>query len=339
MNIKEVARAAGVSVATISRVLNHPEQVQPETRSHVLKVMEALHYQPNWFARGLNIGKTGTIALLVPSIKDRRFADIITGVETIARQKEHTVLLCDTHAEVQEERRCVKMVLERQVDGLILASGQLEDKDLAPLMKENFPWVRAGGRAGEGCRNLCLINYEKGAFQMTAHLIWLGHRRIALLLDQAPLAEMDAIAKGYRRALRESGLGEGTVLRGENSVQGGYLAAQKLLQSGEAPQAMLTAGDEQAFGVARAAADERVEIPDGMALACLQDSQVCPILNPPVTALELPAHRLGLVAARMLFDCVEGGGEGMGPQEIILQPTLKIRSSCGNTSPIYELFG
>ena len=122
MNIKEVAKAAGVSVATISRVLNHPEQVQPETKNHVLEVMQQLNYQPNWFARGLNIGKTGTIALLSPSIEDHGFLEIVAGVETIARRKDHTVLLCNTHGDAQEELKCLKMVLARQVDGIILAA-------------------------------------------------------------------------------------------------------------------------------------------------------------------------------------------------------------------------
>ena len=340
MNIKEVARAAGVSVATVSRVLNHPEQVQPETRDRVLAVMRELDYQPNWFARGLNIGKTGTVALLIPSIAGRRFADLITGVEAIARRKEHTVLLCDTCAEPEEELKCLKMVLNRQVDGLILVSSQLDGRAVGPLLKPSFPWVHVGGRAPEGCRNLCRINDEKGAYQMTAHLLKLGHPEAALLLDRAPLAEMEAIASGYRQARQEAGLSpEGRILRAENSVQGGYLAAQQLFQSGSRPPALITASDEQAFGVTKAAADEQISIPRDMALACLQDSQVCSILMPPLTALERPAYRLGLMAARMLFDCIEGGEDGAGPQEIILQPTLKIRGSCGNTSPIYELFG
>ena len=133
MNIKEVARAAGVSVATVSRVLNHPEQVQPETRGHVLEIMRALDYQPNWFARGLNIGKTGTIALLVPNIEDRRFVEIVTGVETVARRKEHTVLLCDTHAAPQDELKCLKMVPKRQADGVILVSSQRDGDTLKTL--------------------------------------------------------------------------------------------------------------------------------------------------------------------------------------------------------------
>ena len=340
MNIKEVAKAAGVSVATISRVLNHPEQVQPETRTHVLEVMQKLDYQPNWFARGLNIGKTGTIALLIPRIEDHGFLDVVTGVETIARRKEHTVLLCKTHADAQEEVNCLKMVLNRQVDGVILVSSRLDTPTVQSLLKPDFPWVHIGGYAPGNCRNVCLIDYKKGAYQMTSHLIKLGHQEITLLLDQRSQVEIDAITTGYRNALKEHGLPQDRpVLRAEGSVQGGYLMAQKLVQNHQLPPALITASEEQAFGVTKAALDEQIQIPEQLALACLKDSQITSILNPPLTALELPSHRLGLLAARMLFDCIESSDSSCVPQEIILQPRLKVRRSCGNTKPVYEMFG
>lgn len=339
MNIKEVAKAAGVSVATISRVLNHPEQVQPQTKNNVLEVMKELNYQPNWFARGLNFGKTNTIALLVPGIDDHRFVDIMTGVETIALKKQHTVLLCNTHANAAEEAEYLKMVMARQVDGVILVSSQLDDAMVQTLISEDFPWVHVGKKAPGGCQNLCFINYEEGTYQMTVHLIKMGHTDIRLLVDEVPLAEMELITAGYRRALQEHGLTDRKVLKAEDSVQGGYLAAQKLLQNREIPPAIITISDDQALGFTKAAQDEHIDIPAAMALACLKDSQMCSIVSPPLTALELPSRRLGLVAARMLFDCIEGGEDLGGPQEIILQPKLKIRRSCGNSKPIYELFG
>ena len=340
MNIKEVAKAAGVSVATISRVLNHPEQVQPETRTHVLEVMQKLDYQPNWFARGLNIGKTGTIALLIPRIEDHGCLDVVTGVETIARRKEHTVLLCNTHADAQEEVNCLKMVLNRQVDGVILVSSRLDTPTVQSLLKPDFPWVHIGGYAPGNCRNVCLIDYKKGTYQMTSHLIKLGHQEISLLLDQRSQVEIDAITTGYRNALKEHGLPQDRpVLRAEGSVQGGYLMAQKLVQNHQLPPALITASEEQAFGVTKAALDEQIRIPEQLALACLKDSQITSILNPPLTALELPSHRLGLLAARMLFDCIESSDSSCVPQEIILQPRLKVRRSCGNTKPVYEMFG
>ena len=241
INIKEVAKAAGVSVATISRVLNHPEQVQPETKTHVLAVMESLNYRPNWFARGLNLGKTGTIALLVPNIESRRYREILSGVETVALKKQHIVMLCNTHADPEQEAEYLKMVVSRQVDGVIVASSMLAPAQLTTLIGPDQPWVHIGPGMGEACRNLCYINYEEGAYQMTTHLIKMGQTEIALLLDEAPLTEMKQVTEGYRRALREQLPGAGEcILTEQDSPRGGFLITQRLLQ-------VLTGGQSQAL--------------------------------------------------------------------------------------------
>ena len=319
-------------------MLNHPEQVQPETKEHILEVMQSLNYQPNWFARGLNFGKTSTIALLVPNIENRRFLNIMTGVETVALKKQHTTLLCNTHASEKQESEYLKMVTERQVDGVILVSSVLEPAAAKDLLGHT-PWVHIG-KYPSGCGNLCFINYEEGAYQMTAHLLQMGHASVQVLLDEVPLAEMGQVAAGYQRAIRElCPAGERPVLYAADSVQGGYLMAQKLLQGSNPPRALLAFSDDQAFGIIKAAQDLQVSISEQLALACLKDSPVCSIVSPAISSMELPSRRLGMVAARMLFDAIEDSDDLYGPQEIILQPQLKIRHSCGNTKPIYELFG
>ena len=176
---------------------------------------------------------------------------------------------------------------------------------------------------------------------MTTHLIKMGQKEITLLLDEAPLVEMRQITAGYRRALRELlPNAEEQILTEQDTPRGGYLITQRLLQNDTLPRAMITASSGQASGVLKALQDEKIPVPERMALACLSDSSTCAILEPPLTALESPSRRLGMVAARMLFDNIEDNGEeGIGPQEVILQPKLKIRRSCGNTKPIYELFG
>ena len=122
-------------------------------------------------------------------------------------------------------------------------------------------------------------------------------------------------------------------------MRGGYITAQKLLQNSALPPALITVSDDQAFGIMKAAQDQQVLIPQQLALACLKDSPMCSIVSPALTSLELPCRRLGMVAARMLFDNIESGEEdSYGPQEVILQPKLKVRRSCGNTKQIYELF-
>ncbi len=340
MNIKEVAKAAGVSVATISRVLNHPEQVQPDTKNHILAVMNKLNYQPNWFARGLNLGRTNTIALFVPNIENQRFVNLMTGVETVALKKNHTVFLCNTHANAEEERAYLKMVTDRKVDGIILVSSQLAHSEIASLLGSGCPWVHIGKREADFCSNQCFINYEAGAYQMTRHFIEMGHTSITLLLDSAPLSEIGQLIEGYRRALKELlSHSREQILYAKDTIQGGYLAAQKMLQNDSLPPALIASSNELAFGVMKAANDSHVSIPSEFALAGLSDSPMCSIVTPALTSLELPSRRLGMVAARMLFDLIEDNEESDIPQEIILQPQLKIRHSCGNTKHIYELFG
>ena len=114
MNIKEIARQAQVSVATVSRVLNHPELVQPETRAHILEVMARHNYTPNWFARRLNLARTNTIALLVPNIEGGINQKVVAGVESVATKKGSTVLLCSTHGRPEEEDRLLRMVFDRR---------------------------------------------------------------------------------------------------------------------------------------------------------------------------------------------------------------------------------
>ena len=308
---------------------------------HVLAVMESLNYRPNWFARGLNLGKTNTIALLVPNIEKRCYQEIMSGVETVALKKQHIVMLCNTHAKPEEESEYLKMVVSRQVDGLIIASSVISMEQRSELLPDSLPWVHIGPGEPDLYRNLCYVNYEEGTYQMTTHLIKMGQKEITLLIDEAPLVEMQQIAAGYRRAMREQlPNAQEQILTEQDTPRGGYLITKKLIQNCTLPQAMIAASGGQASGVLKALQDEKICVPERVALACLSDSSTCAILEPPLTALETPSRRLGMVAARMLFDNIENSeAEDLGPQEVILQPKLKIRRSCGNTKAIYELFG
>ena len=337
MNIKEVARQAGVSVATVSRVLNHPELVQPETKTRVLSVMEALHYTPNWFARGLNLGKTRTIALLVSNIERGTDRDLFAGVETVALKKGYATFLCNTHGSAAAEADGLRMVQDRKADGVLLCAPLA---DLSGLHSAGIPCVSIGRPRDALTENCCYINCEEGAFRMTRHLLSLGHRRLVFLLDRSDPEDLRQVAAGCRRAVLEWGGGaDGRVLPTENSIQGGFVAAERLLQSGPPPDALLCDSDELAFGVLKAARDRGVSIPEELGLACLTDSPLCTIVTPALTSLEQPARRLGMVAARMLFDLLENEEFSAGvPQEIILQPKLKIRRSCGNRAHISALF-
>ncbi|MEG1523395.1 MAG: LacI family DNA-binding transcriptional regulator [Clostridia bacterium] len=340
MNIRKVAEMAGVSVATISRVLNHPEQVLPETREHVLSMMKQLNYTPNFFARSLNLSKTNTIALLIPSIESDFYQKVISGIETVVRSKDYAVFFCNTHGNPQIEFDFIKMVAARRIDGIVLVSSHLDEQQALHLQNTKIPSIHIGKNRISGCETLCYIDFEEGTYRLIRHLIGLGHQRIDLLLDNLQTNETAQIEAGFRRAQRESGKRiKCKQSFGESSVQGGYIAGQRMVQQDDFPDALVTASDEQALGVMKAAQDTGLLIPQQLALASMTDSPMCSIVSPPLTCLEHPAVKLGMAAARLLLDNIENKELELGvPQEMILQPKLKIRKSCGNTKYIYELF-
>jgi LacI family transcriptional regulator len=340
MNIRKVAEVAGVSVATISRVLNHSEQVLPETRDHVLAVMKEQNYTPNWFARGLNLGNTKTIALLVPEIESETLQKIISGIETVARNKGYAVFFCNTHGDAQIEEESLRMCENRRVDGIALVSSNIAEERVHQTRESGIPCVHVGKNRHSGCDTLCYIDFEEGAYRLTRHLLSFGYLTIDLMLHAAEQHKNAQMEAGFASAVRESRRAVGSkVVVCDGGVQSGYLAAQQMMQRFELPAALITAGDGQALGFLKAAQDAGISVPQQLALASMTDSPVCGLVNPPITALELPASKLGMAAGRLLFDSIENKELELGvPQEMVLQPKLKIRRSCGNEKYIYELF-
>ncbi|HWS29036.1 MAG TPA: LacI family DNA-binding transcriptional regulator [Clostridia bacterium] len=338
MNIREIAKEAGVSVATISRVLNHPEVVQSDTRDRVLEVMKRFHYTPNWFARGLNFGKTRTIALFVPDIESEKYQMVMSGAETVALNKDYSLFICGTRHDAEIESSYLDRMLQRKVDGIILAEPGLKQERYSELTGASFPLVLAGVQQGHPGYDSCCVNYSDGVFSLASHLIKMGYRSIDLLLNDMLPAESLMILKGFDRAVEDLGADvQSRRFEVDLGFQGGYFFAQRMILAGNLPRAVITYNDEQAFGIIKSAQASGVRIPLDLALAALSDSSAASLVTPALTTLELPNKKLGMVAARMLIDRIEGTSAEEDGQEIILQPKLKVRNSCGNTKFIYEI--
>ncbi len=187
---------------------------------------------------------------------------------------------------------------------------------------------------------MCYIDFEEGAYRLTRHLLSFGYESIGLVRNNAERQMSAQMEAGFASALRESQKAvDSRLYTRESSVQSGYLFAQQLIQQKMLPAALISAGDGQALGILKAAQDAGIPVPQQLALASMTDSPICGLVSPPVTALELPASKLGMAAGRLLFDSIENKDLELGvPQEMVLQPKLKIRRSCGNEKYIYELF-
>ena len=342
INIRELASLAGVSIATVSRVINNPQLVQPDTREHVLEVMRRVNYAPAWTVESRLSGRSRLIAFLF-SEKDYYFySSIRDGLESIVGLRGYTVLYCPIEAEPQRRSQQLKTIFEQKLDGAIWALRDFHPEDIRMIDERQVPLVlaRKYDSAPADRYNCCYINFAEASYRMTRHLLEMGRRRIGLMFENVSQQFMNSFCQGWERALREeqAPIEDDLLLNAPNTMLGGYTKAVELLERGEMPEAVFCASDEQAFGVLKAAHEKGVPVPERLAVAGFTDSPMSNLCDPELTTIDLPIYRLGIIAARMLFDVIEDTGSEVTPGEVVLQPKLRIRRSCGNEKPINVLF-
>lgn len=340
MNIRKIAELAGVSVATVSRVFNHPEKVLPETREQVLKITDKYDFTPSWVARGLAKGTTKTIALLIPAIVSDLYQNIISGVEVVAGNKGYAVIFGQTHGEREKEYNFLKLMKDRKVDGIILVGTLFSCGLDADTFTTEIPCAHIGQKRNCDCAIHCYFDYDDAAYRLMSHLVELGHQSMSLVYDKKQIDVREAfqsaipfVKNKYSKDISMH------CYEFEASTQGGYLALQRIIKQGSLTDVLITGNDLQAIGALKTAWDANLKVPEDLALASFNDSPVCSAVYPALTCVEMPAARLGMTAARMLFDCIENNEPNLDfSQELILKPRLKVRESCGNKTAIFELF-
>jgi len=340
--IKDVAREAGVSVATVSRVFNNSPLVSEMTAEAVLEVATRLDYWPNGAARSLSTRRTGTIGVVLPDLYGEFFSEIIRGIDTEARAGKYQILLSSSHA---AESALVKAAqsMRGRIDGLIAMAPHAGSSNALGEFARHFPVVLLNpGFPVENCGVVSIANFE-GARAMVRHLLEMGHRRIALVKGPSGNVDAEERRRGYREALKE---GEGDLdpsleIPGDFDQESGYASADLLLRLQPRPTAVFAANDWTAFGLMSALSEAGVRVPGEMAVAGFDDMSIAPFLNPPLTTVRVDAAELGKRAVRLWFDAVRTPPESrIFPREI-LPTTLKVRRSCGarNGTPERERAG
>ena len=339
-NMKQVAKKCGVSVATISRVINHPENVLPETRDKIIAIMQELNYIPNEQARSLTLNRTNTIALLIPNILNPLYPQIAKGVEDICHQKGYNLLLCNTEQNISKERDYIDMLIKRKVDGLVLSSTLLNKVDIEKIKLHNIPLVMIGENKDNVQANMVFTDYELGVYQAIIHFIDIGYKRIAFIGSSGNKLESDQKQRGYEKALKEFliPINKDYMIEGDNEVEGGYFSAQKLLQLKPAPQAIFACNDLMAIGAIDAIKNDGLRIPQDIGIIGFDDIKMASLVEPKLTTVSQPVYKMGLIAARLLFDSMGNEDEEGCYQKIFLEPKLKIRKSCGHYDRVREIF-
>lgn len=346
MNIKQIAKAAGVSVATVSRVMNHPENVAQKTREKILRIMEEQEYKPNWLAQGLNFNRTKTIGLVIPHMLNSMYMEVAKGVEDVAQQKGYMTFMCNVEKSMELEKNYIEQLLTRRVDGIILMFSSLNEMFIKSVEDQNVPIVLIGEDKCAKGFNTVKVDCRLGAESIVTQLVENGHDSIGILYGNDPRQETLDMLEGYKNVLKKSGIriADEYIKLVENTIEGGYLGAKKMM-NGNPPRAIFTTSDEIAYGAMDAIKDNNMSVPDDIAVAGFGNARMSNLVEPKLTTVELPFHKMGVYGARLLFDLMETEERAEGedgchdePRQIILQTKLRIRKSCGHKERIGEMF-
>ncbi|MDI3318039.1 MAG: LacI family DNA-binding transcriptional regulator [Bacillota bacterium] len=328
--IREVARMAGVSPATVSRVLNGQAPVRESTRRRVLEAVEALGFTPNGLARGLAKGVTRTIGLVLPDIANPYFPALARGVEDAARAAGFAVILGNSDNDPAQEAAHVAVMRERLVDGLIIASSGQPER--LPAVVGDVPTVLIDRRVDGWPADSVSTDNRLGGRLAVAHLLSRGRRRIAHLGGPEGVTSAGDRALGFSDALREAGLEPDPKLvsRGPFAFESGYERTRALLASGVDFDAIFAANDLLAVGAIQACQDEGLDVPQQVAVVGFDDILLARLVRPRLTTVLQPAYRAGTLAWERLAARIAARAAGRAPAEpldVQLTPRLVVRES------------
>ncbi|MEI6460008.1 MAG: LacI family DNA-binding transcriptional regulator [Pseudomonadota bacterium] len=328
--LRDVARAAQVSTATVSRVINGHGNVNDETRTRILAMIAQLRYVPDSTARSLATGLTNTIGVLLPDLHGEFFSEIIRGIDQAARRRGLQLLLSSVHGSVEEASRAVR-ALKGRVDGLLIMSPYADSAFLDDHAVDGTPVVVINSPVrGESHLSFRLDN-RGGARAMVEHLVRVGHRRIVFIAG--PQDNFDATERlaGYCEAIAAQPNVREFVMAGDFSEGSGVKAAQRLLQMDERPDAIFAANDMMALGCLRALAETGVRIPQDVAVVGFDDIPLARYVTPALTTVRVPMAALGARALDGLAEAISTDSDRASTETLTTE--LVVRDSCRAPRP------
>ena len=329
--IRDVAKQAGVAPITVSRVVNNSGYVSQEKRDRVENAIAELGYVPNTLARSLRSRRTNTLALVLTDITNPFWTTVARGVEDAASAAGLNVIFCNTDESEEEQNRYLKVLLQKQVDGILLAPAHSSHEQIESILSQNMPVVIIDRRIDGAEVDTVYCDSEGGAYDLVEHLISLGHKRIAILNGPKDVTTVIDRLHGYKRALTEAGVeaNEKLLFCGGFDIDSGYSMAQQALARSPRPTALFAANNFIAIGAIRAIRDAGLAIPEDVALVGFDDLPETLVIDPFLTAAAQPAYEMGRQATMLLLDRLSGKAPEE-IQEIVLPVELIVRQSSGN---------
>ena len=330
VTIREVAKAAGASVSTISAALNNSDYVSAEMRSRIEGAIKELRYRPNDLARGLRLQKTHSIAIVVPDLSNNFYIEVVRGAKDYSASANYTVLIGDSRESWEEERNYLDSFHRRRVDGIVRVPAIDAPGGKARLVLGNLPVVYADrypqvrdtylGRVG--------VDNRKAADSATRYLVSLGHREIGIITgDPTSGTSVDRL-EGFMGALRSAKIrpNRSMIHRGHNDMESGHFHAMQLLTRSDRPTAIFCTNNMMALGALAAIQEIGLACPEDISLLGFDDFYWATLLRPRLTVVRQPAREVGMIAARILIDHIEG--RPSIPTPALLATQLIVRDSC-----------
>jgi len=333
ITIKDVAKQAAVSTATVSRVFNNTGPVDAETRQRVLGVSQKLRYTPNAAGRSLSTKRTDALGLLLPDIYGEFFSEVIRGADQTAQQNRYHLLVSSSHNHREEIEAALK-VMSGRVDGFILMSPQIDAQMLKSNLPLNLPVILLNCFVdGVSFDSLNIDNFG-GAHQMTRHLIQHGHQRVAVIKGHAGNLDAEERLRGYRQAMRENQLAVSAAweIPGSFSEESGYEAVKEILALTPRPTAVFASNDSMAIGALSALREIGVDIPREIALVGFDDIPIARFLSPTLTSVRVSISDLGAIAIQKLVHAIREKNNH-AKQHLVIPTSLALRESCGCPKP------
>jgi LacI family transcriptional regulator len=332
--IKDVARQAGVSIATVSRAYNGSPLVRTETTRRVMEVAARLDYFPNSAARSLSMSRTHVVGVLLPDLHGEFFSEVIRGIDHAARRAGFQILVSCSHADTHELLTAVRSMRGR-IDGLIAMAPNRESASALREIAQYFHLVLLNPAVEiDGCDAISIANYD-GAYSMVRHLIGLGHRRIATICGPEGNIDADERLRGYRDAIRNARLGStaGLEFAGDFTETAGHNAAARVLASDPRPTAVFAANDNLAIGLISALRDAGVRVPEEIAVCGFDDIAIARFVSPPLSTVRVDAYGLGQRAIEQWLGSA-GGRKPAKASCTVLPTKLVLRGSSGAAATV-----
>lgn len=328
--LEMVAKEAGVSIATVSRIINGTAKVSSERKDAVEAAIAKLNFRPNAAARGLALGKSNTIGVITQAIDSPFYGEGLRGIEDYLQQRGYTALFMSGNWNEADEGRCMSELLSRRVDGIIIFSGRLDDRQLSHYAKQVPIVVSGRSLKAPGIFSLP-VDDERGALLATRHLIELGHRRIAFIAGILDHPDASLRFKGYRRALTEAGIAHDPklVVPGDFHEEGGVEATSRLLDSGTKFTALFCVNDQSAYGACLALYRSGLNCPRDVSVVGFDDLHSSTYRVPPLTTVRQSIRVLGESSGAAMLQMLEG----QKPDISLPQVELVVRESTAAPRP------